>query len=266
MSDPSPPTTPTGTLEFVAFHKPPLEDGDYVLTVRQQVQIDGLAYAWGSDRWTAAPGTTLQLSVAGPRFGLSPSDINAQFPPPGSVGEYDNVLPHVVLNRTTLPWERSVDATVSSTTAGAPPWIALLLFDATADAGAPTVSNVTVQDLLDAYGTSATPAGQPEFCRVLPRGSAVSAPGDLVLEVGQHPGDRLTVIDVPRQLLWQILPGEAEVALLAHVRVGQSSSDPGVTAEYPVVFGNRLPAPGTATVGTQSTVHLVSLESRKPLL
>lgn len=264
------PTSSTPSqLTFVDYEKPPLEDGDYVLTVQQQVQIDG-AYGWGTDpdhRWAGAPTATLNVSVAGPRFALDPGDVDSQFPPPGSLGEYDNVLPHVVLTRTTIAWERSIDATVSSTTAEAPPWLALLLFDATADGGAPTVTNLTVQDLMTAYATSATPSGQPEFCRVLPRGTTTGiGAGDLVLETGQHPGDRLTVIDVPRQLLWQILPSETDLPLMAHVRRGQSAADPTLSADYPVVFGNRLPSPGTSSVGSQSTVHLVSLESRKPLL
>jgi hypothetical protein len=28
------------------------------------------------------------------------------FPPDGSLGEHSNVLPHIILNRSTLPWER----------------------------------------------------------------------------------------------------------------------------------------------------------------
>ena len=258
---------PTGDIEFVAFHQPALLDGEYVLDVKQQVQIDS-KYVWSTqaDPWSAAPGTQLKFSVNGPRFSLDPSLIQSQFPPPKSIGEYYNVLPHIVLNRTTLPWERTIDNSPPSETKQPRPWLALLLFDATSDTNV-QVSNISVQDLLNTYGSSATPAGQPEFVKVLPRNpDAQAGPGELLLEVGQHPEDRLTVVDVPKQLLYQILPGVKEIPFLSHIR-----QDPASKSEYPVILGSRLPAAGTAAqgaapVGTQSTVHLVSLEARQPLL
>jgi hypothetical protein len=263
-------SVPTGSIEFVAYHQPSLPDGDYILTVKQQVRIDGSEYGWGTDQWSSAPSSQLQFSVAGPRFSLDPGVVQAQFPPPKSIGEYYAVLPHIIFNRTTLPWERTIDNSAPSTGDRPRPWMALLLFDKTADDGAPTATNLTVGDLLKAYGQSATPAGQPEFVKVLPRDTGGEpGAGELKLEVGQHLNDRLTVIDVPKQLLWQILPSEEEIELLAHVRKGASHTDPLTPVEYPVVFCNRLPAPGTSEdppIGTQSIVHLVSLESRKPLL
>jgi len=260
---------PTGTIEFIASHQPSLLDGDYVLAVSQQVQIDG------TNQWTTAPSSTLQFSVAGPRFSLDPGLIAAQFPPPKSAGEYFNVLPHVIFTRTTIAWERTVDGSAAAQNTNPVPWLALLLFDATADAAGsatpvPTVSTVTVQDLLTTYGQSATPNGQPEFVQVLAQGTGGALqPGQIELEVSQQLGDRLTVIDVPKQLLWQILPDVKALPMLAHVRSGQAPDDPNQPVDYPVVFCNRLPAPGTgggSVVGTQSTVHLVSLEARKPLL
>jgi hypothetical protein len=257
----------TDTIEFIAFHKPTLRDGEYTLDVRQQVQIDG-KYGWGdgTDQWKAAPSTQLRLAVAGPRFSLDPGLIQSQFPPPKTGGEYYGVLPHIILNRTTLPWERAIDSAQGT------PWLALLLFDHVGDAGAPTVTSLTVQDLLTTYGESGTPKNAPEFVKVVPREPKGEAPpGELKLEVGQHVNDRLTVIDVPKQLLYQILPSVAEIGLMSHVRLGQDATDPTKQAEYAVIFCNRLPAPGisappAAPVGTQSTVHLVSLEARTQLL
>ena len=40
---------PTDVIEFVAFHKPAVLDGEYTLTVKQQVQIDG-KFGWGNDQ------------------------------------------------------------------------------------------------------------------------------------------------------------------------------------------------------------------------
>ena len=285
-------STLTDTIEFIAYNKPTLRDGEYTLDVRQQVKIDG-TYGWGDgkDQWKAAPVTQLRFAVAGPRFSLDPGLIQSQFPPPKSVGEYYGVLPHIILNRTTLPWERAIDNTVANAIANAidetigtaaqggpaldapaqaTPWMALLLFDRVADAGAPVVTSLTVQDLLNTYGQSGTPGNAPEFVKVLPRGSAGQVGrGELKLEIGQHVNDRLTVIDVPKQLLWQTLPSLVEIGLMSHVRAGQDPTDPKKAAEYSVIFSNRLPAPGVASaspVGTQSTLHLVSLEARVQLL
>lgn len=252
---------PADTVEFVAYHQPALLDGEYVLDVKQQVRIDG-KYGWGDDQWSAAPGTRLQFSVAGPRFSLDPGVIQSQFPPPKSIGEYYGVLPHIILNRTTLPWERTIDNSPASNTAQPTPWVALLLFDKVVDGDVPTVTRLTVRDLATMYGPSAPTDGKPEFVKILPREfRGETQPGELRLEVGQHPDDRLTVIDVPKQLLRQILPGADEIALLSHVRAGRDSADPAKEAEYPVILCNRLPAPGH-----DSTVHLVSLEARQPLL
>jgi hypothetical protein len=256
---------PTGSIEFVAFHQPALPDGDYVLDVTQQVKIDG-KFVWSND---AAPRAQLKFSVNGPRFSLDPDLIQSQFPPPKSIGEYYNVLPHIILNRTTLPWERTIDNSAPGTSDLPKPWMALLLFDASADKGAPVVTNITVQDLLDTYGESGTPSGKPQFVKVLPRDpSGHAGVGELMLEVGQHPGDRLTVIDVPWQLLIEILPGSDEIAFLSHVRQAVDPTDATKVSEYPVIMCNRLPGAGTGAgtvVGTQSTVHLVSLEARQSL-
>lgn len=260
---------PTGSIEFLAFDKPALLDGEYVLDVKQQVQIDQ-KYVWGKDGdpWNAAPAAQLKFSVNGPRFSLDPDLIQSQFPPPKSIGEYYNVLPHIILNRTTLPWERTIDNSAPGTSDNPRPWMALLLFDTSADKGT-RVTNITVQDLLNTYGESATPDGKPEFVKVLPRDpNGHAGVGELMLEVGQHPGDRLTVIDVPRQLLFQILTGAGEIAFLSHVRQSVDPTDATKVIEYPVILCNRLPAPGTGEgtpVGTQSTVHLVSLEARQAL-
>jgi len=147
--------------------------------------------------------------------------------------------------------------------------MALLLFDASADKGGPLVTNITVQDLLNTYGNTGTPAGKPEFVKVLPRDpNGHAGIGELMLEVGQHPNDRLTVIDVPWKLLFEILPSADELGFLSHVRQVVDSTDATKVSEYPVILCNRLPGAGSGEgtpVGTQSTVHLVSLEARQSL-
>ncbi|GGM25437.1 hypothetical protein [Micromonospora yangpuensis] len=200
-------------LEFRAHHRPVLPAGDYQVTVSQQVSLEPEDFT-----------VTRRFTVAGDRFGLAPSLIRAVFPPHGSVGDHGNVLPHVVLERATLPWERSP---VGDDPAAAP-WLALLLFSEDERPEPHTV-----------------PLGQLGTDSWLP--AAASTPERH--ESGQDP---VTVIDVPLDLLTELLPDYAELPLLAHVRAGD-----GDAAEAAVVVGNRLPTPG----GT-STVHLVSLEHR----
>lgn len=63
------------------------------------------------------------FQVAGERFQLKPQDIHSVFPPDHNLGEHSNVLPHIILNRSTLPWERKASDDENT------PWLALLVFD-----------------------------------------------------------------------------------------------------------------------------------------
>jgi hypothetical protein len=121
-------TTEGGKIEFIEYHQPDLDEGDYTLTVTQS--IEGEQQIWDkqnqiwhkrdiSEKFEA----TLRFSVLGPRFTLDPQVVTSVFPPPGSVGDHSNVLPHIILNRSTLPWERSAIRTKKI------PWLVLLLFE-----------------------------------------------------------------------------------------------------------------------------------------
>ena len=221
---------PSGKLEFITSHKPALPDGDYTLTVQQSVEADG-AHTF--------PETRAYFSVAGPRFSLNPQMIRAVFPPDKSLGEYYKVLPHIVFNRTTLLWERTLDGTQNQ------PWLALLLFDQSElTAHKIETKTITVETLLQ----------KPEA------GAGVFS-SKIKKETGQHYKDRVQVIDVPKSLLWTIMPTRAELALLAHIRQGKTKRDKPVGDEHPILVGNRLPKPGS-----ESVVHLVSLEKRNDLL
>lgn len=107
-------------VEFVQFHRPALPDGTYSVEVEQTirtVKTKKIAYTKPISKAVHA------FAVRGPEFSLSPQDVYAVFPPEGSLGEHSNVLPHVSLRRSTLPWERfgNPDDETSS-------WLALLVF------------------------------------------------------------------------------------------------------------------------------------------
>jgi len=101
------------TIRFADRHEPPLASGNYKIEVTQQITA-------GGDR--SFPTTLRHFAVFGERFALDPGEVVAVFPPKGSLGEYSAVLPHVILRRSTLPWERKAK------TSDKAPWLALLVF------------------------------------------------------------------------------------------------------------------------------------------
>lgn len=97
MSD----TTAPDRLTFVAYQRPALPNGDYSITAAQRVSLE-------PEPFTA----NRTFTVAGERFTLPPERIRAVFPPDGSLGDHTSVLPHVLLERSSLPWERTPGALV----------------------------------------------------------------------------------------------------------------------------------------------------------
>jgi len=217
-------------LEFISHHLPPMSPGNYSVKLTQQVEQKG-------GNQLANYQAKTEFVVQGARFRLDPQDIESVFPPPGSLGEHSNCLPHVVLKRSTLPWERS-----SRRKAGHgdrhPPWLALLLFDE----------------------SDINPLPQPQTVRL---GQQLKADTDggywtwlqSNRERGQEDHDPIQVIDLPVGLLDKLLPQESDLSLLAHVRATRDAD--GQLIEHAVVCGNRLPAPGKLSLAC-----LVSLEGR----
>ncbi|WP_232293359.1 hypothetical protein [Stigmatella aurantiaca] len=219
-------------IEFLQYEQPPLESGVYDVTVSQTVKVDGQS--------RSIPSRTLTFAVLGERFGpLAPEDIAAVFPPDGSVGEHSNVLPHISLRRSTLPWERlpgSKDENLS--------WLALLLFRDSDFTGQKERSALLKTQSVTLGQLKSPPAGAGRFPA-------------FELEPGQSPEDLVTVIDVRRDLLEPLLPKSEELALLAHARQRKTAGGEPEGDAQSTVLCNRLPQ-----VGADSTVHLVSLEGR----
>lgn len=211
-------------IAFFDNHFPELEIGRYEIAVGQSISADG-----GPLAGSPFPPAVRSFIVTGARFTLRPSDTYKVFPPAGSLGDHSNVIPHVVLTRSTLPWERASGAGEGV------PWLALLLFE---EGEKPEPQIVTLGQL---KRTSEYPARFPTFD----------------LEQGQDDADKVTVIDVKASLLTYILPTGDDLRYLAHVRQGTDASGGPSGEELAVVIGNRLPAGGGI-----STVHLVSVEGR----
>ena len=143
----------TAFVKFENYHQPTLADGDYEITVTQVVAIDHSKVG----TFTASR----PFTVAGERFELKPTDVEAVFPPDGNLGDHSNVLPHIVLNRSTLPWERTVNGGESTGI----PWLALLVFD---EDEKPEPEKLTVSDLMTPSGRGSSGPARWDSSRWLP--------------------------------------------------------------------------------------------------
>ena len=218
-------STSTVKVQFIQHRQPPLDSGTYTVEVEQKVKTEGS---------NKIPEQTfskeLTFYVDGHRFApLTPDVIYAVFPPAGNLGEYSNALPHIILKRGTLPWERTIKSTNSNL-----PWLALLLFQ---ESEKPEPQTIKLKELKPNSGNTKFPT--------------------FIYEPGQNGEDVLTVIDVPKNILDKILPPEKDIALLASVNQITNEKNESLSEPLATILGNRLPKKGEV-----STVHLVALEER----
>lgn len=218
---------PPPLVQFLEFHKPILSIGTYEVAVRQTVTSSKIS---AQDQSSFSQRATFH--VKGEQFKIQPRDINMIFPPENSKGEHGNVLPHLILNRSTLPWERSAVAGHSF------PWLALLVFHEGEEDRYQT-DNVKLADLQSPQSNA---SAWPGISETLPTAEAA---------------ETVKIVDVKWQLLKEILPITRDLSLLAHVRQGLDLAKKPVGDEKAVIVANRLPLKGGMT-----TVHLVSLEHR----
>jgi hypothetical protein len=201
---------------FRDSHRPTLQSGAYKLTSKWKVTVDQIQQISGesvTDFW-----------VAGERFSLKPSDIQAVYPPEGSRGSYQDCLPHIALARDTLPWERMAKGQET-------PWLALLLLNE-AEAAKYKLQTITLG----------------EYRRKLP------ASAKFERDHGQEDSDQVQVIELSSELIRALLPDTKELALLCHVRAKEAVNDS--PESVAVVVCKRLPSHG------RNTIHLVSVEGR----
>ncbi len=167
--------------------------------------------------------------VEGPRFELQPEEVAGVYPPNEMKGGYDDVLPHVVLSRRTLPWERMVDRTRTNGAEPAP-WLGLLLFS---EDRIPKVHTGKVREaLLPAKG--------------------VFVPN---LEVRESEKEvQCSWIEVETKQFMCAAPRTEELSFLCHVRrISESEDD-----WRAVVCGKGLPKSGAD--GIENRAFLVSFE------
>lgn len=110
-------------VQFAKDHRVELKSGDYTLTLDPTLSVQT---SNGSPSINMAA-RTQDLAVRSERFQIPPNLIRSVFPASGSKGDYWNCLPHIVLDRSTLPWERSGAFPGDDDTS--PTWLALLVFN-----------------------------------------------------------------------------------------------------------------------------------------
>jgi hypothetical protein len=211
---------PSAIIEFLDSHRPPLEDGSYRISIQQQIT--------GTDIIEPLSTKDALFTIAGPQVSISPQDIAAVFPPQGNLGDYSNVFPHILFNRTTLPWERTaeVDATPDAIEkkgaweSSPAPWLALLLFtekEMKTDVKIPDLAAVTLGSLRPLAKT-----GDPEFPPIIgPKDTVPSGP-HLLIAPPLSEKTLISVIDIRGSWLNSHMPTGLETRILANVRIGRS--------------------------------------------
>jgi hypothetical protein len=268
--DSSPPVNiPAGDIQFFDNFMPALEDGTYHITVTQEVNevVDSTT---NTTQPLTEPYVQEQyFTVQGPRFTLAASEVYSVFPPQNSLADYTGVLPHIVLNKRTLPWERTLDGL--NPNSDNQPWLALLLFEA---------GEIIVDDSPPGTGSgSSTKAQSLPLDEVinLPLGGAILGPQNIVLDPGETtspPAGNCLVIDILPETFLAIAPQLRELPFLAHAREVNTGNKEilGIDADgwFSVVVSNRTAigcvpqSPGGA--GTLNIAHLVSLEGLQSYL
>jgi hypothetical protein len=174
---------PAGDIRFYDNYEPPLDAGDYSISVQQTVK--SVAGQPSLDQSIPETPLTQSFSVLAPRFALDPADIYSVFPPPASSGAFEENLPHIVFTKRNLPWERYLQDKNKAT-----PWMALLLLSAeeiiTPDTGVPNPGTIANPTRTGTYRSSQLlnpPAGtlganlKPEFQDILDQVTALTLTG-----------------------------------------------------------------------------------------
>lgn len=231
------------SIDFFDNYQAPLTAGSYRLVLQQTVSLEGgEQHHYYRDQ---------PFDILATRYTVDGGEIQAYFPPPGGVAEYEKVLPHLVLRTRNLPWERSVWPSE-----GREPWLALLVLSAEEIAEGVAVEKAgTVADLAPSNPASAV------WTRA-EGGAEVLLPK--FVRAGEEAGVPVRLLDLDLDLFLKLCPRRAELPLLAHIRRVDTGDkvplDMVADGEFAVLVANRFPVEGA------STIHLISLEGWAGLL
>lgn len=216
-----------GEIQFYDNVLPALAIGDYTIDIEQNMFNDGLNKTFKRSQ---------DFVVAGNRFRLAMKDIHSVYPPIDGQGQFDDVLPQVILNNRTLPWERSEDSKT--------PHLAVLLFEA---------SELAIEDWTK---VSRTGTKSVKIAAIKNPENGFATP-DLMDFSYEDETNNCLCVEITADYFNNIIPRFEELPYLAHVREvnADNKTVDNTNNWFSTVFANRLPK-----LNSRNIVHLVSLE------
>ncbi|MCL2703361.1 MAG: hypothetical protein FWE91_07135 [Defluviitaleaceae bacterium] len=214
-------------FRLMPVFKPSLTEGEYTIIANQKV-TDPVSHEFPEARATVYVGTK--------HFSIPSDEVHSVYPPPDQAGDYADVLPHIVFNKATLPWERKIKNDV--------PWIVLLCLNK--------------EEIADVKDITAA-----ELCDPTKREGNVFFPlNSLPPLAGESADSVVSVIDIPRRVYKDLFPMPEEAQFLAHVKTVSAvdKDDNHIThdGQYSTVFANRFVPTGAET--QLNEIHAVSIE------
>lgn len=186
---------------------PNLVAGEYEVEVAQTIQAN-------SDIQAINKNFTFGVDAA--RFTINANDIYSVYPPENTTGDYSGHLPHVVFNRRTLPWERTIDGLEplykreKKEPVDCPPcpWMALLLF---------------TEEEMQWLNISATKIGDTiadnQTDDILLKAQITKNNPPLKLMPWETQDQTCMTIDISAQQFQSLVPGSDDLPLLAHSKL-----------------------------------------------
>lgn len=221
-----------GNLLLAERYLPPVKSGKITIHANQQLSSPDKAESQILKQ-AALKEAQLVVTCEAADLTLGKEEVYSAYPPENAFGSFETVLPHMVLCRKTLPWERSMEIKDA-------PWLALLLFSEEEDA------------VLESMDVSEAFTQRPDtYCPVKMRGE-------------YEPGTSCLVLDAAADLFCAVCPDAGELALLAHVccvnRDNKAAGNDYQEEWLSVLTGSRLPCSGGGERGLCNTIYMVSLE------
>ncbi len=230
-------TQEKGQIGFYDNYVPSLEAGQYRISVVSGIDIDTGDYYKDPIQQ--------EFEVRAPQFSLPLSEVHAVYPPADSNARYGRMLPHIVLNKRSMPWERGLQNQERTL-----PWFCLLALRedevALDDDGMDIVNTSTVAQFL-----------QPTQGVLKPQLDTTPEP-DVLAESCQS-------IRIRSDVFKAVVPRLSELPYLTHVREvdtdNQAVDDFFEHQWFSVAVGSRMLWAGDEQGdGMRYFFHLVSLE------
>lgn len=219
---------PQQDMQLYDYCAPALASGNYNIATTQTIK-------WTERAVNETYSKDQSFLIEGPRFAVDPSVVYSIFPPAAATGHFESVLPNIVFNRKTLPWERTVNDQPPVT----PPvsWLALLVF--------------TEDEIAGVFSTT--------FEKVVNPGPGIFGPQNLQSVTELERQSPCMAVDVPADLFNKTVPSSDDLCYLTHCReVDMAYKELRSDVEegwFSVVIANRFPTPGK-----RNYACLVSLE------